>query len=359
MVKLMKKNDLVIKRVPIDVIHQDPANARKHGQRNIESIRGSIRQFGQVEPLVVQKSTGKVIGGNGRLEVLRQENVTMVDVVEVDIDDTQSIALGIALNRTAELAEWDMESLDTIVNSLSDTDIDLGGIGFGVDDLDELLDRNLTSEDEDEIEVKQDTVPDPPKNPVAELGDVWTLGPHTVVCGDSLKQQWPAHQIVFTDPPYGVNYEGVTNDAPEDRESKILPILDLVFEASEPGAIWYMASPSYVLGFVDWMIEKEILRQLLVWVKNNFVFGRSDYHWRHELLLYGWKKGATHHAVKDRKQSTVWEFDKGSSAIEHPTSKPVELVAKVRPRVLRYGVGATICGCHNKKVGEFNRQKSN
>src|SRR5436189_5932598 len=111
---------MVTRRVKIADLHADPANARRHDERNLAAIADSIRTFGQVEPLVVQKSTGKVIGGNGRLEVLRKQGATECDVVEVDVNDTQAAALGIALNRTAELAEWDDESLAAILKSLPD-----------------------------------------------------------------------------------------------------------------------------------------------------------------------------------------------------------------------------------------------
>jgi len=124
-----RNGQLKIKRVPLKDLHADPANVRRHGERNLEAIAASIKQFGQVEPLVVQKSTGKVVGGNARLQVLYHQNTKMADVVELDVDDTQAAALGIALNRTAELAEWDFGALTTLFKAL-ESEVSLTDLGW-------------------------------------------------------------------------------------------------------------------------------------------------------------------------------------------------------------------------------------
>lgn len=133
-------NQLEIVRVPIDSIYEDPANARKHPDRNRSAIQGSLKHFGQVEPLVVQKSTGKVIGGNGRLREMKEMGWNEVDVVYVDVDDIQAASLGIALNRTGELAEWDQDALVAQLAALREEEINLDELGWGQSDLDRLLD---------------------------------------------------------------------------------------------------------------------------------------------------------------------------------------------------------------------------
>ncbi len=155
-------------------LHADPANVRKHGDKNLKAIEDSLRAFGQVEPLVVQKSTGKVIGGNGRLEVMRRVGTTEAAIVELDIDDTRAAALAIALNRTAELAEWDEDALTKMLESLPD-DL-LPDTGFDEKELDRMLaEMNGVVEDE---------VPEPLPEAVSVRGDVWLMGGHRLLCGD-------------------------------------------------------------------------------------------------------------------------------------------------------------------------------
>lgn len=171
---------LVISRVPLDALHLDPANARTHGDRNLDSIRASLATFGQVEPLVVHAATKRVIGGNGRLTAMRALGWTHADVVELDLTETQATALGIALNRTAELAEWDLPSLGALLQSLPDLD----GVGFDAKELQEVLDSLLAGQ---VIGVNEDDVPDPPDEATSRAGDLWVLGRHRLLCGDSSK----------------------------------------------------------------------------------------------------------------------------------------------------------------------------
>jgi len=156
-----------VRRAKLSELHADPANARQHDEKNLDAIAASLKQFGQVEPLVVQKSTGKVIGGNGRMEVLRRQGQTECDIVEVDVNDTQAVALGIALNRTSELGAWDDGTLAKLLESLPDADF--AATGFSDDDLSELLDR-LAPE-----LVEEDEPPPPPADPVSRTGDLWLL----------------------------------------------------------------------------------------------------------------------------------------------------------------------------------------
>lgn len=198
------KGGLHIDRVPLADLHQDPANARAHPDRNLDAIGDSLRSFGQVEPLVVQRGTGRVIGGNGRLAVMRREGQTHADVVYLDIDDHAATRLGIALNRTAELAEWDKETLASLLDGMGEAD--LLTTGFDADSLKDLL-ADLTPP-----VVVEDEAPEPLPDPVSKPGDLWELGGHRLLCGDSTKGEdvgrvmgGESLDAMITDPPYGIN----------------------------------------------------------------------------------------------------------------------------------------------------------
>lgn len=243
----------ITKRVPLESIHHDPSNARSHPERNLAEIEHSLAHFGQVEPLVVQKSTGKVIGGNGRLTAMKKLGWKECSIVELDVDNAQATALGIALNRTADLAEWDNETLATLLESLRQDDaLDL--TGFDSDELDALLEE-LTPK-----EVTEDEAPEPPANPVSRTGDLWLLGEHRVLCGDStvkgdVERLGKRFDLCFTDPPYGadIKYAGHkdTQDALVGLVAGFLPIAqqmcDLV--ALTPGInnVFLYPKPSWIL----------------------------------------------------------------------------------------------------------------
>ncbi|NOT01915.1 MAG: ParB N-terminal domain-containing protein, partial [Phycisphaerales bacterium] len=200
-----------VRTAKIDEIHADPTNARRHGEKNLDAIAKSLQVYGQVEPLVVQKSSGRVIGGNGRLEVLRRGGASECDVVELDLDDTQARALSLALNRTSELAEWDDDALASALSYLRLENVDLGSLGFDDIDLAKLLDMP---------EVIEDEVPEPPDEAVTRPGDLIVMGNHRLLCGDAggtadvdrLLDGQPIH-MVTTDPPYNVRVEPRSNNA--------------------------------------------------------------------------------------------------------------------------------------------------
>jgi hypothetical protein len=174
---------LEIRRVPLGDLHLDPANARAHGAANMEAIVASLRRFEQVEPLVVQKATGRVIGGNGRLVAMQMLGWTECDIVELDVDDLAATSLGIALNRTAELAEWDEDTLARLLFELKQGDA-LEGVGFSLDEVDALIDELLEGQ---QPEIEDPGPEEPPEHPVSRTGDLWILGQHRLLCGDSTK----------------------------------------------------------------------------------------------------------------------------------------------------------------------------
>ena len=207
-----------VRRVPIDSIHLDPGNARSHGDVNLAAIEASLKRFGQVEPLVIQQRSGRIIGGNGRVVAMKKLGWTECDIVELDIDDATATALGVALNRSASLGEWNEPVLAEILKGL-DAAGQLEGVGFSSDDLDALLDQLQMAEGADG---DLDQIPEPPADPVTRRGDLWVLGDrgHRLFCGDSASREdldrllagAPIH-LVNMDPPYNVKVEPRSNNA--------------------------------------------------------------------------------------------------------------------------------------------------
>jgi DNA modification methylase len=323
--------------VPVTSLSLDPANARKHDERNLASIRGSLARFGQRFPLVVQKQGMVVRAGNGRLLAAKELGWTHVAALVVDESEVEATAFAIADNRTAELAEWDDESLAQLLQSLPDDAF--AATGFGDDDLKELLDRLAPAEP------TQDEVPEPPEAPVSRRGDLWLLGDHRLLCGDSTSADdvWGVlngerADLVLTDPPYGVSYVGKTeealeiaNDGVEGLDGLLGAALGLAAEACRPGAVWYVAAPAgpQFAAFGKVLGDLGIWRQTLAWVKDSMVLGHSDYHYKHEALFYGWVPGAAHREPPDRTRTTVLEFDRPKASREHPTMKPLALWAEL------------------------------
>lgn len=321
-------------RINITELSSDPANARKHSQRNIEAIASSLRRFGQQKPIVVDKSN-VVRAGNGTLEAARHLGWDQIDVVFTNLESSEATAFAIADNRTAELAEWND---DVLAASLQGLDEELqAAAGYEGKELDQILSTLDTAD------VVEDEVPEVPDDPTTQPGDLWLLGDHRLLCGDSTKQEdvdrlmgGERADLWLTDPPYNVAYEGKTKDAltidndsmaDADFREFLVKCFSCAFQVLKPGAsfyIWHADSEGYNFrGAVHDCGEQ--VRQCLIWQKNVMVMGRQDYQWKHEPCLYGWKKGASHGWYSDRKQTTVLEFDRPSRSTEHPTMKPVSL----------------------------------
>ena len=321
-------------KIQITQLSLDPKNARKHSQRNLDAIAASLEKFGQRKPIVVHR--GVVLAGNGTLEAAKSLGWTEIDVAEVpdNWDNDTAKAYALADNRTAELAEWDESELAKQLLELVEKDWDIAELGF---EMPQVI----------EVEpIDEDDVPEAPAEPKTKLGDVWQLGKHRLVCGDStdvtvfdkLLGEEKA-DLVWTDPPYGVSYVGKTKDALT-IENDTLNIAELeeflrsafnaIFTATKPGACWYVAAPSGNLfqAFSIPLSELEVWRHTLVWVKDTLVMGRADYHYRHESIFYGWTPGAAHQTPPDRKQDTIWEIKRPKANKEHPTMKPVELIER-------------------------------
>ena len=325
-----------IERLEVAKLIGDPANARKHNERNIDAIVASLARFGQQKPIVIDKAN-VVRAGNGALQAARSLGWTHVDCVRSKLDGADASAYAIADNRTAELAEWDDDVLAATLEGLQLEGM-LDVTGFDDDELAELL-KQVGAE---VGEVVEDEVPEPPADPITKPGDLWLLGDHRLLCGDSTKAEdvkrlmaGEKADMVLSDPPYGVSYVGKTKDAlkvenDELDEDLLTKLVCDAFDNAEAncraGAYWYAtvpAGPLHILFADDWK-RRGILRQIMVWAKDSMVLGHSEYHYQHEPILFGWIPG-DRHKNSDRTRTTLWKYDRPKANREHPTMKPVAL----------------------------------
>ena len=321
-------------------------NARQHSEEQIARIAASIAEFGFVNPILTGVD-GVLVAGHGRLAAARKLGLPTVPVVVLDhLTPTQRRALVLADNRLAELATWDDALLRIELEALQDDGFDLDLTGFDADALAELL-----ADEEPQIEgrTEDDAIPEMPEEPVSRPGDVWRLGPHRLVCGDATTAEAYARlfpdgeraDMVFTDPPYNVNY---ANSAKDKLRGKHRPILndalgegfyDFLFDAlalimaHTRGAI-YVAMSSSELDTLQAAFRAAggHWSTFIIWAKNTFTLGRSDYQRQYEPILYGWPEGATRHWCGDRDQGDVWQIKKPQKNDLHPTMKPVDLVER-------------------------------
>ncbi len=305
----------------------------------MDAIEASLQRFGQAEPLVVHKQTGRVIGGNGRLVAMRKLGWAECDVVEVGVDPIEATALGIALNRTAELAVWDEPALASLLEGLRAEDA-LAGVGFTDQDIDELL-AELQAEVGNELD---DPGPEePPEDPVSRTGDLWILGDHRLLCGDSTNQDDMARlmreaqaALLATDPPYLVDYQGEGWDGFEgDYEAVAFYrgfLQGCLAHCREDAAVlqWH-AHRRQSLVQRAWEETGLLVHQQIIWAKAHGTLGRSHYMWAHEPAFYGWRQGNMPAKARRPEPSctTVWQVDQvGQQTEDHPTQKPVELFAR-------------------------------
>jgi site-specific DNA-methyltransferase (adenine-specific) len=314
-------------------------NSRKHSDEQVAQIAASIKEFGWTNPILVDGANG-IIAGHGCLMAARKLGMEAVPVIELaHLSEPQRKALIIADNKLAMNAEWDNDLLMLELGELLESGFDLDLLGFGKDELDAILSPTEATEGLTD----EDAVPEPPAAPVTVLGDVWLLGRHRVMCGDScsitdMDKLVAGRQtdMWLTDPPYNVAYKGNTKEKltiqndnmNDDAFRQFLRDAYVTADSTmKPGAvfyIWHGDSEGYnfrgAAQDAGWKV-----RQCLIWKKSSLVMGRQDYHWQHEPCLYGWKEGAGHLWATDRKQTTILEFDKPSRNGEHPTMKPVAL----------------------------------
>jgi site-specific DNA-methyltransferase (adenine-specific) len=347
--------------VPITSIELHPRNPRIG---DVEAVAASLRRFGQQKPVVVQKSTRYVIAGNHLVRAAVSLGWAEIAANVVELDDATAVAFMLADNRTADLGSYNDELLAAILAEQAATD-NLAATGYDADAVAAIL-RAAGQVDERDVDAAPD-LPAPTELYV-EAGELWALGNHRLLIGDSTN---PASvervtdvasvDLVWTDPPYGVDYVGKTkaalrlmNDDLGEAGTRRLVADALTLAPLRPGGVFYLAAPAGPLHLAFLLAVRDAgltVHQTLVWVKDRFVLGRSDYHARYEPIVYGWRDGAAHHFVADRTQDTVWEIDRPSRSAEHPTMKPVALVERAirnssRPGELVYdpfaGSGTTL-----------------
>jgi site-specific DNA-methyltransferase (adenine-specific) len=313
-------------------------NPRKLSETAIEKVAMSLKEYGFRQPIVVDKDR-VIVAGHTRFRASKKLGLKQVPISIIDnLTEEQINAYRIADNRTAEESEWDNELLKMEIKELEAKDFKLDLLGFNDEQLNDILfeeKQGLTDEDE---------VPETPEESISKLGDIWKLGNHKLICGDStilnnyekLFNENKA-DLLMTDPPYNVDYEGKTkekltikNDSKNDDD-----FLQFLTDAFNNCAIHLKLGCSFYIFHSDWFgleFRQSIknsdleLKQNLIWAKNSMVMGRQDYQWQHEPCLYGWKKGGSHSWYSDRKQTTIIKYDRPSKSKLHPTMKPVGLV---------------------------------
>jgi site-specific DNA-methyltransferase (adenine-specific) len=322
----------------IDKLIPYARNSRTHSDEQVAQIAASIKEWGWTTPILVDEQGG-IIAGHGRTMAAQRLKMTTVPVmVARGWSDAKKRAYVLADNRLALNAGWDNAMLATEFKDLMELGFDVGLTGFTDDEIEALMPLEL----EDGL-TDPDDAPEAPANPVTVQGDVWVMGKHRLLCGDSTSMddlarlcENQAVDMWLTDPPYNVAYEGGTkekltiqNDSMgDDQFRKFLrdayTAADSVMKAGAVFYIWHADSEGYnfrgAAKDAGWTV-----RQCLIWKKSSLVMGRQDYHWKHEPCLYGWKDGAGHLWAADRKQTTILEFDKPTRNGEHPTMKPVAL----------------------------------
>ena len=323
--------------VPITKLVPYVNNARTHSPEQIKKLRSSLREFGFINPVIIDRDYG-VIAGHGRILAAKEEGIREVPCVFADhLTEAQKKAYIIADNRMAMDAGWDEELLRVEIEALQGMDFDPLLTGFDEKELAALFDDGAEAK-EDDFDVDEEL-----EKPVfSKTGDVWTLGRHRLVCGDSTKaetyevlMQGKKANLVVTDPPYNVNYEGSAGKIKNDNmaaEKFYQFLLDAFTNMekvmAEDASIYVFHADTEGLNFRRAFSDAGFyLSGCCIWKKPSLVLGRSPYQWQHEPVLYGWKKNGKHQWYSDRKQTTIWEFEKPRKNADHPTMKPIPLLA--------------------------------
>jgi DNA modification methylase len=327
----------------------NPRKDLKTGDPEYEHLKKSINEFGLIDPLIWNKRTGNLVGGHQRLKILKERGDKEVEVSVVDFDDAKEKALNIALNKIS--GDWDMPLLKDLLEELDTGDFDMDLTGFTSKEIEDLMTQFHTPE---EGLTDDDAVPENVET-ICKKGDLWKLGEHRLLCGDSTVitdverlMQGEKAGLIWTDPPYGVNYgdkiekanpiahrvRTIENDnlTPANLEEFLRTAFSNASLVSDNGCAIYVACPAGTL--LPFLIASFNgsgfdFRWQLIWLKDQIVLSRADYHFKHENILYGWKSGETHYFTEDRKQSSVFECARPKSSPEHPTMKPVELIERM------------------------------
>ena len=328
-----------LKTIPVGELKPAEYNPRKKlkpGDKEYEKIKNSIEEFGFADPLVVNADM-TIIGGHQRLTVAMALGYTEGPCAVVDIDKVREKALNIALNKIT--GAWDESLLADLLADIQASEFDLGKTGFDPPEIETLFNKVHDKEvKEDDFDVEEELQ----KPCFSKAGDIWHLGRHKVICGDSTVHETYAAllegikvNLILTDPPYNVDVEETAGKIMNDNMSKddfykflLASFTQMNDVIADDGSIYVFHADSEGLNFRRAFEDAGFyLSGCCIWKKNALVLGRSPYQWQHEPCLYGWKKGGKHQWYSDRKQTTIWEYDRPKANKDHPTMKPVALMA--------------------------------
>ena len=315
-------------------------NARTHSPEQITKLRSSLREFGFINPVLIDREFN-VLAGHGRIAAAKEEGINEVPCVFVEhLSEAQKKAYILADNRMSLDAGWDDELLKVEMASLQEMGFDVGMTGFDESELADLFaDDNNTSAKDDDFDLTAALE----KAAFVQRGDIWTVGRHRLMCGDATSAEDVAAlmsgtkaNLILTDPPYGVSFRSssgltIQNDSMKNEEfyNFLLSAFQCMVEHLESGGAAYVFHAdteglNFRRAFVDAGLH---LAGCCIWVKDSLVLGRSDYQWQHEPVLYGFLQNGKHKWYSDRKQTTIWNFAKPKRNADHPTSKPLDLLS--------------------------------
>lgn len=338
----------VVESVALDKLKPWPGNPKLHAA---DDIRKSIETFGYADPILVQKGTYRIIAGHGRLEALQKLGITEVPVIVLDMTDDQADLYTITSNKLVEKGGWDFASMADLLLDFDARNLDVRLTGFDDAELKRIAEWTPPND-----KPETDEVPAPPAEAISKPGDIWQVGNHRLMCGDSTKSGDIAALmggekalLCLTDPPYGVSYADKNEflnaqdkgnriqDKIENDHMKPEAMMDFwksVWTAWTPvlteDATYYISGPSGTLLLSLLLSLRDagwVYRHMLIWAKNNHVLGRCDYHYKHEPILYGWMK--THHFYGGSSCTSLLEIDRPHKSELHPTMKPVELFERL------------------------------
>ena len=338
----MGKHTTEMKMVSVSKLIPYVNNARTHSQEQVNKLRGSLREFGFINPVIID-ADNNVIAGHGRLMAAKEEGIEEVPCVLVDyLTEAQKKAYILADNRYAQDAGWDEELLKLEIEALEGMDFDVSLTGFNEDEIADLFaDSEGTGAEDDDFDLSEALE----KAAFVERGDVWVVGRHRLMCGDATSPEDVATlmdgkraNLIITDPPYNVAFESsdglsIKNDKMENDkfyEFLLAAFKNMAEHLEKGGSAYVFHADTEGLNFRKAFIDAGFhLSGCCIWVKNSLVLGRSDYQWQHEPVLYGFLQNGKHYWSKSagRSQTTIWNFDKPKKNKNHPTSKPLDLLA--------------------------------
>ena len=318
-----------VKKVDIKKLKPHPKNPRVHPDSAIEKLERSIKEFGWTNPILVS-ADGYILAGHARLKAAEKAGISEVPVIYLPLEGAKAEAYLIADNRLQDETDWDYEKLKDLLQELDTGEFDLEITGFDMGEIEDLMAQLHVPE-----EIIEDEVPEPPEEAITKPGDLWILGRHRLLCGDATKKEdverlmdGKKADMIFTDPPYGVDYKGINNDGRDGLEELLRGAFGCILSTSKSGASCYVFHSDRCADIFH-RVYREFFHfsSTIIWVKNSLTLSRTDYQSKHEPCLYGWTKGGTHAFYGDRRQTSVWECDK--QRVEgHTTPKPIGIISK-------------------------------